>query len=172
MKPPLIRFILAYNYYLSYIISKNILEKFRENEINEFGCRGSLINLVNLSNDFEDDYFKEQDEFAKKYGVDENTIDDDVYKLADQMTSARIRCNSLMVHGKVDPITFSMLAKHIIEDQYVAGQVINLEDDLKNEEPTLEEVLKTIHMNDDKNRDLSDEKYISPLAALPESQKA
>ncbi|XP_046918264.1 uncharacterized protein LOC124498538 [Dermatophagoides farinae] len=129
----------SYNYFLSYLISKNILEKLQNNEINQFGCRGCIINLVYINSKYDAEYFKKQDDFVQKYGISLETIDDDVYRLADLLTAARIRCNTLMVDSKQDEKQFSTMVMHILEDQYIAGQVINMEDNLKHHELNHEE---------------------------------
>ncbi|KAH9422087.1 dehydrogenase [Dermatophagoides pteronyssinus] len=129
----------SYNYFLSYLISKNILEKLQSNEINKFGCRGCIINLVYINSQYDAEYFKKQDDFVKKYGIQLDTIDDDVFRLADLLTAARIRCNTLMVDSKLDEKQFSSMVMHILEDQYIAGQVINMEDNLRHHELNYDE---------------------------------
>ncbi|OTF83401.1 hypothetical protein BLA29_005509 [Euroglyphus maynei] len=129
----------SYNYFLSYLISKNILEKLQNNEINEFGCRGCIINLVYINSKYDAEYFKKQDDFVEKYGISLQTIDDDVYRLADLLTAARIRCNTLMVDSKLEEKQFSTMVMHILEDQYIAGQVINMDDNLRHHELNFEE---------------------------------
>ncbi|KAH9399520.1 hypothetical protein TYRP_017932 [Tyrophagus putrescentiae] len=152
----------SYNYFLSYLQSKSLLEKLRENEINEFGCRGCIINLVHLSSQYDDQYFREQDEFAEKYKIDVAKIDDEVYALADQLTAARVRCNTVMVNEKMDVKVFADLVKHIIEDQYVSGQVINMEDNLRHKERGLEEVLGTSIGYRPYKKPVPEEKYVPP----------
>lgn len=155
-------FFAAYNYFLSYLQSKSLLEKLRENQINEFGCRGCIINLVHLSSQYDDQYFREQDEFAEKYKIDVAKIDDEVYALADQLTAARVRCNTVMVNEKMDVKVFADLVKHIIEDQYVSGQVINMEDNLRHKERGLEEVLGTSIGYRPYKKPVPEEKYVPP----------
>lgn len=138
-------FVTAYNYFLSYIVSKGILEKFRDNKINEFGCKGCIINLINLNGTYNEEYFAEQNEFLTKTNINESTIDDDVYKLANLLTAERIRCNTVMVEDKTDLTLFSDLIMHILEDQYIAGQIINMEDNIKNSKISYEKVVKEIH---------------------------
>lgn len=138
-------FVTAYNYFLSYIISKNILEKFRDNKINEFGCKGCIINLINLNGTYNDEYFTKQNEFLSKSNIDQSTIDDDVFKLANLLTAERIRCNTVMVENKTNLDLFSDLITHILEDQYIAGQVINMEDNIKNSKISFNKVVSEIH---------------------------
>ena len=144
------------------MISKSVLEKMRENDVNEFGCRGVIINLIHLSTNYDDKYFAAQDDFAKQYEIDDKKIDDQVFELADQLTANRIRCNTIMVDDKVDPVKFADLANYIIQDQYVAGQVINMEDKLVHKTPTLKEVLKDVHEFPDKEIERADQPYSPP----------
>ena len=165
---------LAYNYYLTYLQSKNIFEKMRENKINEYGCRGCIINLVHMSAQYDDQYFREQDEFAEKYGIDTEKIDDEVFALADQLTGARIRCNTILVTKDCDLNVFSSLVKHILEDQYVAGQTINMEDNLRHMPKEWDEIAKDYHKYPPKKMKVAEEKYqppkdhiVKPLISVP-----
>ena len=62
-----------------------------------------------------------------------------MFRLADLLTAARIRCNTLMVDSKLDEKQFSSMVMHILEDQYIAGQVINMEDNLRHHELNYDE---------------------------------
>lgn len=151
---------IAYNYFLSYLLSRNLLEKFRDNDINEFGCRGCIVNLVYLSSKYDDKYFREQDEFARKYKIDSENIDDQVFELAERLTAARIRCNTIMFSENSQPKILSNLVTHIVEDQYVAGQIINLDDNLKHKTATLDDIFDDLHKFPKPKA--AEEKYSSP----------
>lgn len=139
------------------------MQKFQQNEINKFGCRGCIINLIYTQKTFQDEYFRKQDEFVKKYNISLDTIDDDVYRLADLLTAARIRCNTIITDANFKENIFHSLITHIIEDQYVAGQVINMDDNLVHE-VTNEEFKKEIltGTNYNNKHKSSDKKYIPP----------
>lgn len=134
---------------------------------------------MHLSSQYDDQYFREQDEFAEKYKIDVAKIDDEVFALADLLTAARIRCNTIMVNDKMDAKVFADLVKHILEDQYVSGQVINMEDNLRHKERSLEEVLLTSSGWREAKVPVAEEKYVPPKevqaqnapAALPSSPK-
>jgi hypothetical protein len=151
------------------MLSTNLLEKMEENDINEFGCRGCIINLVHLSTKYDDTYFQEQNEFARKYNLDSEKIDDEVYTLAGKLTAARIRCNTILVNEESDPTVFSNLVKHIIEDQYVAGQIINMEDDLETELPTVSEMMEQMEPFPEPR--VVEEKYVPPKEVQDKTEK-
>lgn len=138
------------------------MQKFQQNEINKFGCRGCIINLVYTQKKFQDEYFRKQDDFVQKYNISLDTIDDEVYRLADLLTAARIRCNTLITDFNFEENILHSLVTHIIEDQYVAGQVINLDDNLVHKvtnEEFKKEILSGIRY---KNSKSNDKKYIPP----------
>lgn len=115
---------------------------------------------MHLSSQYDDKYFREQDEFAEKHKIDTAKIDDEVFQLADLLTAARIRCNTIMVDEKSDPSVFANLLKHIIEDQYVAGQIINMDDNLRHETPALTEVMDAAHSYPKPK--VAEQKYVPP----------
>lgn len=143
------------------MVSKSVFELMKDNDINKFGCRGCIINLVNVSGEYNQKYFDDQFEFLTKYNINDNTIDDDVYKLADQLTASRIRCNTILVHSKADSKQLASLVTHIVEDQYIAGQVIHFEDDLRKEKVTIDDVRKSFHLSPEKIK-VKEIPYIPP----------
>ncbi|KPM05672.1 hypothetical protein QR98_0041390 [Sarcoptes scabiei] len=98
---------------------KSILEKFKQNPINEFGCRGCIINLVFTGITPNEAYFKEQDEFIEKHQICAEEIDDAIYQLAESLTAQRIRCNTFKIDAKLDDKVFNTIAEHVISDQYI-----------------------------------------------------
>ncbi|UXI17562.1 secreted protein [Sarcoptes scabiei] len=152
-----------YNYFLSYLVSKNILEKFKQNPINEYGCRGCIINLVFTGITPNEAYFKEQDEFIEKHQICAEEIDDAVYQLAESLTAQRIRCNTFKIDAKLDDKVFNTIAEHVISDQYVAGQIIDLEDNLRYQEITNEEFEREIDLFIQTKKQIPNQKYHPPL---------
>src|ERR1700761_6835426 len=105
------------------------MEVMKNNEINKYGIRGCVVNVIGLQEKYDEKYFEEQDIFAKKMGETFESVDEKVEALAKELTRYRIRSNSIIVPSKSDLKDFSLLIQTIIEDQYIAGQIINFEDD-------------------------------------------
>ena len=132
------------------MVAKHAMEVMKNNEINEFGIRGCVLNVIGLQNKYDDKYFEEQDIYAKRMGESFDTIDDKVMALAQQLTDNRIRSNSIIVPPKSDLKLFAKLIQNIIEDQYIAGQIINLTDDEPPARtPTLSELAADYHIPPD-----------------------
>jgi len=117
----------------------------KNNEINSFGCRGCVINVIGLQNKYNEQYIEEQELFAKKMNETIESIDDKVLELAEQLTASRIRCNTVIVPENANHKKFAELIHHVIEDQYIAGQIINMEDNLKPYLGGFKEILSGVH---------------------------
>ena len=109
----------------SYLVAKHAMEVMKNNEINKYGIRGCVVNVIGLQEKYDEKYFEEQDIFAKKMGETFESVDEKVEALAKELTRYRIRSNSIIVPSKSDLKDFSLLIQTIIEDQYIAGQIIN-----------------------------------------------
>jgi len=139
----------SYNYLTSYLVAKHALEVMKNNEINEFGVRGCVLNIIGLQDKYDDKYFEEQDIYAKKMGESYDTIDDKVMALAQELTDHRIRSNSVIVPPNSDLKLLAKLIENIVEDQYIAGQVINMHDESRPQLGTLKEIMAAYHVPPD-----------------------
>ncbi|CAG2166341.1 unnamed protein product [Oppiella nova] len=136
----------SYNYLTSYLVSKQAVDVLKNNPINAFGVRGCVINIIGLQEKYDQKYFDEQDVFAQKTGHSFDSLDDKVLALAEDMIANRIRSNSVIVPPNSDLKLFAQLVENIIEDQYIAGQIINMEDESRPYLGTVNDVLAEYHV--------------------------
>jgi hypothetical protein len=115
-----------YYYITSYLVAKHALEVMRNNDINKGGVRGCIINVNAFHYHYTEDYFEEQQRFAESVNEDLNTLDDRVMDLAQQLTDARIRCNTILVPKGSDDEEFGKVVLSILEDQQIAGIFVKL----------------------------------------------
>ncbi|XP_054163477.1 3-hydroxyacyl-CoA dehydrogenase type-2-like [Oppia nitens] len=139
----------SYNYFTSYLVSKHALDVMKNNAINEYGIRGCIINIIGLQQRYNEKYFEEQDIYSKKIGETIDSLDDKVMTLAEQLTANRIRSNSIIVPANSDQQLFAQIIQNIIEDQYIAGQIINMEDEFRPHLGTFKELMADYHIPPD-----------------------
>ena len=121
----------------------------KNNDLNKFGVRGCVINIIGMQEKYDSKYFEEQDIFAKRIGESFESVDEKVMALAQQMTDHRIRANSILLPPKSDLTKFAHLIQNIIEDQYIAGQIINMEVDYQPYYGTWKEITSEYHVPPD-----------------------
>lgn len=141
--------ITAYNYLTSYLVAKHALDVMKNNELNEFGVRGCIINIIGMQDKYDSKYFEDQDIYAKRMGETFESVDEKVIALAQEMTDHRIRANSILIHPKSDLSKFAQLIQNIVEDQYIAGQIINMEVDYQPYYGTFKELIAEYHVPPD-----------------------
>ena len=93
-------------------MAKHAMEVMKNNNINEFGIRGCLLNIIGLQDKYDDKYFEEQDIYANKMNESFDLIDDKVMALAQQLTDNRIRSNSIIVPPNSDLKLFANLIQN------------------------------------------------------------
>jgi len=102
----------------------------KRNDLNEFGIRGCVINVVRMPFD-EQAYLSEQEEYSKKCPQ----LDDLTMQLSEECVANRIRANTIIVPEDSHQDSFAIMAHSVIEDQSIAGQVISIETEDERNEP-------------------------------------
>lgn len=151
------KLIAGYNYVASYLVSKHALNLMRENELNSGGCRGCIINVVQMQNKYDENYLKQQEEIEKNLGETMESVDEKVMQLATDLVAARIRSNTIIVMENQEIERFSSLVHAVIEDQKIAGQIINMQDEFEAHVPTFKEIFDRYHTPPPRERKILEE---------------
>lgn len=113
----------GYNYFATYNVNHLALPLFQENELNDFGCRGSIINSSLIQPLDEDKY---QNEEKNVEGKIEN-LDAKVMQLANDIVKYRIRTNTVMISNKDNHEKIASLMQEILQNQMIVGQIIEID---------------------------------------------